>query len=312
MSDVPVAFESKQLELVWIDAKNYENTLASSYLTVSPISGRSTMIKFTMLPFTSGSTFYLQKSTSVTSGWKTIAVLTMLDVSYLDDDANNTMNRHDIENYRVVSVLNSKVVGIARSEGYIDAYGAEIARRHRIQLVNGNAGNRTYIFNKMRNDVRCPDCWDEILQKRSRINCEPCKSTGFLGGYYNPIEVYISFGAESIAIDQGISGPSSVSNSLQAWTSNYPLFNIGDVICEATSGRFWSVKQSNITMYKRVVTKQELILDREDGDDPLLELINRIPSDSSEGGLAYGKSIFQDDSENSAGISYSSSSEILH
>jgi hypothetical protein len=44
-------------------------------------------------------------------------------------------------------------------------------------------------------------------------------------------------------------------------------------------------------MHKRVVTKQELSLVKQEGDDPVLRLIHRIPEEVDE----YGQSIFQDD-----------------
>lgn len=311
MADTLIDYESKAVELTWIDAREYTVLPASSYLSVSPTGGRATRISWDNLPYADDATFYLQKSTSPTSGWATIAVLTMLDASYLDVYANNTMNRHELEYYRLVNVVEESVIGLARAEGYIDAYGAEMARRHRIQLINGRAGNRCFTFIKMRNAVRCPDCWDEMLQKRSKTNCATCKSTGFIQGYYNPIETYISFSAENVAINQAIDGPGSVNNAVQCWTSNYPMLNVGDVILEPGSNRFWSVQSLVLTMFKRVVTKQEVILQREDGDDPLLSLIDRVPA-MVEGGTSYGKSIFQDDAQNSAGVLYGSTSELLY
>ena len=303
-------FESKALELTWIDARSYENILASKYITVSATGGRTTLVSWSSLPFPSGSSFFIQKSTSPSSGWHTLAQLTTNDSSYHDTHANNTMNRHDMEYYRLVCVSSKKVVGLARSEGYIDPYGAEIARRHRIQLVNGRVGNKVYVFHRMHNSTRCPECWDDILQKRSRVNCSVCNSTGFIQGYYNPIETYISFGPEQVSISQQIDGPSTAPNQVQCWTSNYPIINVGDVIIEPGSNRIWDVHSVGLTMYKRVITKQDIVLSREDGDDPIYSLINRLPN-TSQGGTLNGSSIFQDDAENSAGVRYSGSTTLL-
>ena len=309
MADL-INLESKALELTWIDVSGYENILASKYMSVSPVGGRITNVSWSSLPFTSGSSFLLQKSTSPKSGWRVIAKLTTADSSFLDTHANNTMNRHDTEYYRIVNPTSKKVIGLARAEGYIDPYGAEIARRHRVQLVHGKMGNKSYVFHRMHNSTRCPDCWDDILQKRSRVNCATCNSTGYIQGYYNPIEVYISFGPEQVSVSQQLDGPATAPNRVQCWTSNYPIINVGDIIIESGSNRIWDVGSVGLTMYRRVITKQDLVLNREDGDDPIYSLIGRLPT-SEEGGTTYGESIFQDDSENSAGIRYSGSTTLL-
>ena len=302
--------ETMHLTFTWINPTGYKTLLASNYMTVSAVTGRATVISFINIPFTMGSTFYLQKSGSVNSGWRTIAALTTNDSSYIDLHANNTYNRHENEFYRLVSPINKNIIGVAKSEGYVDPYGAEIARRHRIQLVNGRAGNKVYVFKRMHNDTHCPNCWDDILQKRSRVNCSLCNSTGFIHGYYNPIKTFISFGPENISVTSNIDGPATAPNAVQCWGSNYPLLTSGDLVLEPGSNRFWSISNTGLTMCKRVVTKQDFTLQREDGDDPLYSLINRLPTETEEAG-AYGESIFQDDAEISAGIRYSGSTKIL-
>lgn len=265
-------------------------------LSVVPITARNSRIAWKGLPIQDPTeVFYIQKSGNPLSGWVTIARATILDTHVVDLYANNTMNRHDHEYYRILAPQSLYVIGTAKTEGYIDLYGAEIARRHNIYLHPGRGGNRTYVFIRMRDGIRCPDCWDEILQQRSRTQCTTCKDTGYLGGYYNPIEMYVSFGPEAVAVQGGIDGPDITPDSVNTWASNFPLLNIGDILIEYNTNRMWEVQSINITMHKRIVTRQEMVLSKMEGDDPTFKLIDRLPKEDA----VYGQSVFKDDSTNS-------------
>lgn len=301
------SFTSRRVNITYVTDDGCTSVDSAGMLFVRPITARSSYITWKDLPiYDATEVFYVQKSTSPIDGWVTIAKRTIMDTGFLDENANNSMNRHHIEYYRILAPTSSYVFGVANVEGTIDPYGSEIARRHRILLSKGRNGNLTHVFIKTRNGERCPRCWDEILQERVTIDCRECNDTGFIVGYHNPIPTHISFGPETVAVQVDVDGPSPAPNDVSAWTSNFPLLNIGDIIVEEKGYRFWEVKQVNLTMHKRVVTRQELVLAKCEGDDPLLRLIYRIPKEGS-----YGQGVFEDDTPYSEGVYDSLPTEVF-
>lgn len=297
-------FTSKKLTFTYISTKGYRNIPSDQYVIVSPLSGRATAIYWQDLPVSSD-TIYIQKSDSALSGWITLAECNKTAYVYVDFKGNNTLNRHPVTYYRLVSTADSVTIGDAKTDGYIDAYGAEMSRRHRIQLVRGHAGVRVYVFHRMHQGVRCPDCWDDILQKRSRVNCATCNNTGYIVGYCDPIETYISFGPENLQVSQEIDGPKVEPGNVQCWLGNFPLLANGDLILEPIKNRFWCIKSIGVTMHQRVITKQDIVLAKEEGDDPLYQLIKRIPSPLKEATAIHGQSTYKHKSEISEGIYFS-------
>lgn len=296
---VLTAYTTRVIKVTYISTLGYTFKDSKGFLDVQPITARTSAITWSNLPLdTPDETFYIQKSGNPVSGWVHVAKATASDPFVVDIDANNTLNRHDIEYYRLVAPNSQLVLGVAKVEGYIDLYGAEIARRHRILLEHGLAGNKTYTFIRMRSGTRCPECWDEILQQRSRVDCETCKDTGYIQGYYNPIETWVSFSDENTSISGDLDGPDVQPDKLSAWTSNYPLLNVGDIIMEPHSHRFWEVQSVHINTHKRCITKQELVIVKQEGDDPLLALYLSIPKED----INRGQSVFEDDSPYSEGI----------
>jgi hypothetical protein len=69
-----------------------------------------------------------------------------------------------------------------------DKYAAEIVRRREIVLQLHSA--QTYHLLKLKHfGTLCPDCYDPTLQRVTESKCLTCYGTGYVGGYYNPIEV---------------------------------------------------------------------------------------------------------------------------
>jgi hypothetical protein len=237
------------------------------------------MISWERIPkFPNLSRILIQKSGSQEGGWRTIDQRTVLDPPFFFDlNANNTFHRHDIEFYRLVFPEAKIVSKSASSYGVQDPLASEISRRHRIRLNQGKHGNPMYLFTRIRGGDRCPDCWDDYEQKRTKSNCKTCLGTSMIGGYYSPLETYVKMTPESTKIEIKIDGPTNDSNRIQAWTSAYPLLNVDDVFIEKSSNRVWTVESIQINTLKRVVVSQSLVLIRSSGDDPVWALVKKIP-----------------------------------
>ena len=261
------------------DTSDWEVIKAKDLLVVTPYGSRQNLIYWGTIPdMTPHSVIHVQKSDSPEGGWVTIAKRTFTEIqSVLDNDSNNTFYNHAQEYYRLVVYDANKIVGPVTAMGVADPYGAEIARRHAIRLKEGRSGNLMYLFVRMKNGVRCPECWDELLQKRTRSDCEACNDTGWMHGYYEPYPIYVSVGTENETMDHLLDGPSNTNNKIQAWTANYPILNNGDLVIEPRNRNIWCVIGREFSTHKRVITKQNVMMDRLDGDDPVWSLVSRIP-----------------------------------
>ena len=221
----------------------------------------------------------IQKSEFELGGWFDIAELPSSTAPrFIDINANNTFHRHTAEWYRLV-FPDIKLVTKGRSNyGLHDPVGAEIARRNRIILKNTRNGLPFILFTRMRAGERCPICWDKFLGKRTKSDCSTCNGTGYIQGYFDPVRIYVNVGAESVSMGVDEDGPGNKEGRVQAWTGNVPLLDTGDVLIEAGSHLIWEVSQVNITTHRRIITKQELVLTRVTGDDPVWKLVNRLKS----------------------------------
>ena len=73
--------------------------------------------------------------------------------------------------------------------GRPDAYASEIIKLENV-MFSELTGVRAWVFPVKTFGQRCPDCWDDVLQKRTTDSCRTCWGTGFSGGYHYPIQVW--------------------------------------------------------------------------------------------------------------------------
>ena len=219
----------------------------------------------------------IQKSESEITGWFDLKLLpSSAAPHYVDIDANNTFHRHTTEFYRLVFPDSKIVTAPQSSYGLHDVVGAEIARRNRIVLKNTRNGLPFILFQRMREGQRCPNCWDQILGKRTKSDCPVCNGTGYMVGYYDPFRMYLNVGPEVVAANTVQDGPRNTEGTVQAWTGDYPLLDAGDVLIEKGSHLIWEVSRVSLNTHRRVVTKQELQLTRITGGDPVWNLVGRL------------------------------------
>lgn len=241
---------------------------------------------------TKDSVALLEYSDSPTSGF-----ITLKEISrdhppfYIDDHTITTYYRFPIVYYR----FNFPELGVTSrvfsNEKLPNYYGAEIIRRHLIQLREGHAGNLMYLCIKRRTAEKCPNCWDQIRGQRTKTSCPVCLNTGFIGGYFDPIGVYVSLSPESVSVAQPFDG-TAITGQLQAWTAGFPRFNLGDALIDANTRNIWHVSQVSLTTHKRVVTKQELMLQRQDDDSHIFDILQRIPKKPKKEDMRHGEIIF--------------------
>lgn len=101
----------------------------------------------------------------------------------------------------------------------------------------------------------------------------------------------MSLSPENVAVIQPFDG-TAITGQLQGWTAGYPRINVGDAIVDSATRNIWHVSQSAFTTHKRVVTKQELILQHQDDDSHLFDLLQRIPINTRKEDIRHGEILF--------------------
>lgn len=103
-------------------------------------------------------------------------------------------------------------------------------------------GREAQFFIKKTMGPRCPKCWDPIKKRKKTSNCELCYGTGFTGGYFDSIDNYFCISEEVIENIHTVWGVLSPNQKL-AWSANYPLVKVSDIIREKRIGKNWRVVQ---------------------------------------------------------------------
>lgn len=158
-----------------------------------------------------------------------------------------------------------------------DPIALEIIRRHELLLEryispdDPVSDGSCYIFPKQSQGDRCPECWDDVKNRRSKNDCGTCNGTGFIGGYLDPIEQYISFSAPNEQSQPTQMGRKEDSQSV-AWTTNYPVLKPEDIIVEPYKNERWRVIDMKPSEKGRYLLRQTLTITKIDPDHPAWEL----------------------------------------
>lgn len=111
------------------------------------------------------------------------------------------------------------------------------------------------VFKKRRDGTHCPNCWDNILKRVTKSNCQTCYGTGKLGGFYPPIEVWASFSMNS-KIEQVVQWGRRQMGAIDIEFTNYPLLNPDDIMVELQPNKIWKVEQVRIPEKNRATLLQ--------------------------------------------------------
>lgn len=158
-----------------------------------------------------------------------------------------------------------------------DPIALEIIRRNELLLEeyispdDPVTNGKCFIYPKTTEGERCPECWDEIKGRRSKNECDRCDGTGFLKGYLDPIDIYLSFSAPKKGSQPTQMGRREQNDNV-AWTSNYPIIKPQDIIIEPYHNRRWRVNNVNPSQKGRYILRQTLSIAEIDPDHEANEL----------------------------------------
>lgn len=127
-------------------------------------------------------------------------------------------------------------------------------RRHINLLLREFAGRRCWILPLRTFGQRCPSCWHDRLQKRTKSGCRTCFDTGFARGYMHPIEVFAQIDSSPPTVDAP-NAPGRVTGRVVDIGNIKPR----DILIEGENIR-WRVVAVNQTELARAPVHQELQL----------------------------------------------------
>lgn len=137
-------------------------------------------------------------------------------------------------------------------------------------------GTPIIIFKKKREGTHCPVCFDVVLKRVTKSNCTTCLGTGFINGFYKPMEGWADLNPDPKAVSIMEFGERQANQTDMQFT-NYPLLNGGDIIIELTQTRFWKISNVRNTEKNRITMLQVARMDEVNRSDIEYNLV--IPED---------------------------------
>ena len=141
-------------------------------------------------------------------------------------------------------------------KGDLDLIGVYIVEEHEFKY-RYIAGAPVMVMKRKRDEVNCPDCFDIVLKRVTKSNCQVCYGTGKLGGFYAPVPIWMDLNPDPQATAIAEFGEKQIGQS-DGELTNYPLINNGDIILEVMPNILWRV-ESVFTGEKRQTVNRQLV-----------------------------------------------------
>ena len=204
-------------------------------------------------------TFQVYRCESPMGPFEVISIPFSDRYSYIDD-ALQIGDKWRIYYYRlrITNILTGEFEesGSASREPEPDLVALEI-RRHIQILFREHAGRKLWLLPGRQSGQRC-ECWAPRLQQRTRSGCLLCYDTGFVRGYYLPIETWGQIDPSPKANQISNVGAMQQVNTTGRFP-DYPPMKPGDVLVELENRR-WTVVSVTSTEKARAVVHQEVTL----------------------------------------------------
>lgn len=128
-----------------------------------------------------------------------------------------------------------------------------------------------YLLKKYNFGTRCTACWDDILYRTTKADCNVCKGTGFITGYYDPIPFNATLTAAPKYNQMMVWGDWSMSDRI-LYTIGYPPMKPKDIVIDDTNMR-WLVGQVRPIEFRGLVVEQQVQLVYVQPDDVIYNII---------------------------------------
>lgn len=136
--------------------------------------------------------FYVERSEAEAGPFHAITGR-MIDRYYVQDNdfPPTSLNRTLFYRVRVRHPMSGREFysEVVDRQGKLDLIAAEITRLESL-LFQEFVGGVCWLFPRRTFGQRCPQCWDEDLERSVDTDCGTCFRTGFSGGYHYPIQFH--------------------------------------------------------------------------------------------------------------------------
>lgn len=143
------------------------------------------------------------------------------------------------------------------------------------------SGTPALIYKKVKEGVRCTECWDNVLKRVTISHCVTCHGTGFMGGreggYYAPFDAWMDFSPDPKQVQIAEFGARQP-RQVDVEYTNYPILVPGDLIIELTDNRYWRVSNTRTTEKNRTTMLQIFRLDEINRSD--IEYNVKVPEEA--------------------------------
>jgi len=142
--------------------------------------------------------------------------------------------------------------------GWTELRASEIIRRESL-LLSKFVGIKSIIFKRRNFGKRCPLCWNPDTEQIKTDHCPVCMGTSFEGGYFPGFETLIQYDQTPNNAALGYQGKVE-SNTITAWTINYPHIDAFDIILRVPDWKMYRVEKIMGTELQTVIVRQLLEL----------------------------------------------------
>jgi hypothetical protein len=136
---------------------------------------------------------------------------------------------------------------------------ARKARRDLYITLSRLNGSVFMVLKKKRFGPRCTTCFNTFTQDVVVSTCGECYSTGYQGGFHDPISIWGKIDPTVIQQQFGTQGISEMAR-LGFVTLDYPLLDLEDILIEIQTNRRFKVLQKVQTESSNIVVHQDLQL----------------------------------------------------
>ena len=203
--------------------------------------------------------------------------LSATTVAYVDTSVSGYFHHNRDWYYKLkiinVTSLESSVLPIVpaylNKPGTVDKSYLEILRRKNLAL-NRKVGRTFKLLKRHTLGTRCTSCWDPISFRVTESDCQICLGTGWVDGYFDPIEFTAMTNDAPTFQEITMFGNFMPSDSL-LYTTNFPMFKAGDIVVDDNNDR-WIVRDNRAVRKLNKVIEQKLHLALIMADDPLYQI----------------------------------------
>jgi len=151
---------------------------------------------------------------------------------------------------------------------------AREAVRQELVRMRQDAGQQGYLLKRRVSGTRCPHCLDYQTQEITQISCPYCWGTGFLCGYFFPIDcVWADIHPKAVQIVEHPTSGTVAPIMVQARMVNTWMMSTGDVwVNKVTDDRYYIEKVQNIAERRGIPIVAYVLMRQAPFTDPIYKL----------------------------------------